>query len=373
MTITIGLLETEPQLPGEIWRNCAELAKLSAGVGRRPALDDEIVFISARAEGLPTGSAHAVCAAWQELTDAGVLAIIGPATADNCIAVTERADAQCVPTVTISASSYAASAWAFNVSWGSGPEDAFRMADWLYALGLRRVGVVYDTMYHSAEFVDFLRLAAERLDLRILGEERISMRTSNSSTPSESQLTQANAALQNLRELNPDALAVLTTLSTAAVARARANLDWTVPVVCNITSGLGLNPKIAPLMRGWAGVSIFDESNDVARAFLNAYTARHGVPAHTAFALAAYDAARTLLEGIALAPILSRKGVHQGLERVKRLPSSMGANSTYISFGPWDHRGVKGRDSLCLRELDGAGDWRILGVSHAAQLWEDLP
>src|SRR5690606_529720 len=155
--------------------------------------------------------------------------------------------------------------------------------------------------YHSAEFVEYFQLAAARLGLRIVAQERISMRTGNAAAPSETQLTQASEALARIREANPEALAVLCTLSTAAVAHARAALKWNVPVVCNITSGLGLHPSMAPLMRGWAGVSIYDERNLRTLAFLRTYAERHGPPAHMAFALAAYDAARVLFEGISLA------------------------------------------------------------------------
>src|SRR5690606_742544 len=111
---------------------------------------------------------------------------------------------------------------------------------------------------------------------------------------------------------------------------------------------------------------IYDERNPRARAFLQHYTERFGPPAHLAFTLAAYDAARALFEGIALASILTRDGVRSGLERVKRLSATMGGEGAYISFGPWDHRGVKGRDALCLRELDGQGGWRLVDISPAS-------
>jgi hypothetical protein len=72
-------------------------------------------------------------------------------------------------------------------------------------------------------------------------------------------------------------------------------------------------------------------------------------------AIAVYDGSRALLEGVSLAPIMTTEGIRAGLERVKLLPASTGGPSSVLSFGPYDHRGFKGRDLSVLRRQVGKG------------------
>jgi len=46
---------------------------------------------------------------------------------------------------------------------------------------------------------------------------------------------------------------------------------------------------------------------------------------------------------------LTRAGIVEGLERVKRLPASSGRDGTTMGFGRWDHGALKG-PYLVLRE-----------------------
>jgi hypothetical protein len=69
--------------------------------------------------------------------------------------------------------------------------------------------------------------------------------------------------------------------------------------------------------------------------------------------VAGYDIGRLLGEAIARGDHLTRDGVRDGLERVKRLPASSGHDGTTMGFGQWDRGALKG-SYLVLREwLDG--------------------
>jgi hypothetical protein len=63
-----------------------------------------------------------------------------------------------------------------------------------------------------------------------------------------------------------------------------------------------------------------------------------------------YDGTRALLAGIAAARLLTPDGVVKGLETVTMHPATIGGPRTYISFGPYDRKGLKG-DWLTLRRV----------------------
>ena len=59
--------------------------------------------------------------------------------------------------------------------------------------------------------------------------------------------------------------------------------------------------------------------------------------------LAAYDMGRLVGEAVARAAHLTRAGVRDGLERVKRLPAASGMDGTTMGFANFDHGALKGR------------------------------
>src|SRR2546425_13294053 len=70
--------------------------------------------------------------------------------------------------------------------------------------------------------------------------------------------------------------------------------------------------------------------------------ARHGKRRdHTVTALS-YDTARLIAEGLARAPLLTPRGVKEGLEKVRLLPAVNGGPRTHMSLGPHDHKADKG-------------------------------
>ena len=169
--IRLGLLMAEPQLAPQRWRNVLEIALDDLAESGR--LRREVEFVEQHPEGLPNGSSAAVIEAFGELDRAGVVGILGPANGDNCISLQQQIDRGEVPTVGLCATMRFPSAWCFSVPWGSCPEDALLVASWVVRHGHRRLAVITDDLWHSAEYLDYLDLAADRHGLSIVHREQL--------------------------------------------------------------------------------------------------------------------------------------------------------------------------------------------------------
>lgn len=349
--VKLGLLMAEPQLGAERWARVADLAledQASDDRWQRP-----VELVKRGAMGLPNGSSDAVVRAHRALDDEGVLAVIGPANGDNCISIRPQADRRRVPTVGLCATIRFPSRWCFSVPWGSCPEDALLVASWVVRNGFRRMAVITDDLWHSAEYVDYLDLAAAREGLRVVHRERLPALVRDAAEAPEIQLALARDALDRSRDSRPDVLVHMGPLSLAAVATARSELGWDIPRIANNGFAAAQRPDRAPLFEGWVGTSCWHDDNELLASLLDRHRERFGEPAGADFAAALYDGMRVLLESLALAPILNREGVRAGLERVRGLPSAMGAPGNVLGFGPWDHRALKSASMMVLRRIDG--------------------
>jgi len=141
----------------------------------------------------------------------------------------------------------------------------------------------------------------------------------------------------------------MTSHGSIPFAQALQEVGWDIPRV--IAGGsFGAARAVPELFVGWVGTALWDpESNPRCRDFLARYDERFGPQRNEDMLIAVYDGARALLEGISLAPIMTREGVRQGMEKIKMLPATTGGPTSIISFGPYDHRGYSGRDLSILR------------------------
>ncbi|MFI6309667.1 ABC transporter substrate-binding protein [Nocardia fusca] len=335
----------------EAWTNCATLALDDANA--RHALDQPVEFVVRSVEGLPTGSQHNVVQAWKELEQEGVLAILGPSNADNGMSVQETANAGKVPTIVFGCSEHLSSEWTFSVPWGPAPEDSFVAMDWARRQGYRRVAVLWDTAWHADEWMEYGRYAAMRYGLQIIGDERIPALGADEAAE-QAIAEQAREGLDRLRDLNPDALVMMTSHSSGHWATALKELGWDVPRV--IAGGsFGAARLLPAAFEGWVGTALWDEeSNPRCADFLSRYEQRFGVRPHEDMSIAVFDGARALFEAMSLAPILTRAGLRTGLERVKFLPATAGGPDTVLSFAPYNHRGYHGAHVSILRRQANA-------------------
>jgi ABC-type branched-subunit amino acid transport system substrate-binding protein len=340
---------TESKIPATTLRRAADLA--IAEIYARDGLETAVEFIEIVAEGPPAGPIYNVERALRRLHEEGCIGVIGLANSDSCMAVADLIDELKLPALAAGSSAAYSSAYTFSVQWGSCPEEAFLMIDWLAQHGARRIGIVWDMLWHSGEWVHYMRLACRRWGLTIVSEERVpSPTTPHSTAPVERSLRLTRAALERMRDAKPDALALLPAMAAPAVVQCLADMKWSPPYVGNC--GFAVHRLAPELIQGVTFVSLYDEDNPTAARFMARYVEEFGAsPDVVHQALTHYDQARAFFEGLSLAPIWSREGLRQGLEQVKLLPSAQGARGTYINFSPWDHRGVKGASAMVLRQV----------------------
>lgn len=307
-----------------------------AGSGR---LDRPLELIVRHARGLPLGTAAAVERAFREIEAAGALALLGPAITDNGLVVRDLADEAALPCINWTGNERTRSEWMFHFQVGSLEEEPPLLASHLAERDLRSVAVVYDRSPVGSGYLSFFEEASEAI-----GIERVSVEA----VPPLAEDVAGTVA--RARERRPAALVYLGLgISARALGLAIAKERWQVPVVSNSALMFGhLHPEWAREWEGWVYVDIVADDNRTAaalRARRPDLFPRKGVATMT---VAAYDIGRLLGEGLARAVHLTRAGVKEGLERVKRLPAATGAEGTRMGFGRWDRAALKG-DYLVLR------------------------
>jgi ABC-type branched-subunit amino acid transport system substrate-binding protein len=339
----------------DIWHNCFQMAVDDAT--RSGTLLQPVEPVLENVNGLPWGSGEEVVAAWRRLEEAGVLAILGPSNADNCMSIRDTANRHEVPTFVFGCSHQLASYWTFSPSWGSAPVDAILALNWVASRGYRRVAILADTAWHGNEWIEYLNAGARRYGLSIVGTERIELYAQGQ----DPQLEDARRRVARLQESPADVLVMACSVAANAGAVAVHEAGWDIPRI-KAGSAFGGSPEWV----GWVGTALFDESNPTFVAWRKAYEANFGASPTGSLldmALSFTDGVRLLLEGIRLAPIHNRKGLHEGLEKTKLLAAAAGGPTTVAGFGPHDHRAYKGRDTSVLQRYVGphAGDFEFEG------------
>lgn len=307
----------------------------------------EIVF------GPPAGYISDVMKGYHRLCDRDVLAVIGPNHSDNNIAITPHAEARKVPIMTLGAMHSQVSEHVFNVGWGAVPEDGFIVASWLVQKGHRRVTLTYDAAAHCKQYAFWFRLACARNDITIIGERCVS------DVNDDAAWAEMRATAREHQALEPDAIVCFGTGASQIIwGKVVHELKWDVPRIMNGAFFQANYAYTYEFFEGWVGTGLWDDDNPtlakLRRDFKKAYPDL-GPPELGEVApeiLALYrDGMTALLEGVANAPILTPEGIRQGLELVRMLPAAIGGARNVISFGPNDHRGLKGMDLMVVRRL----------------------
>jgi ABC-type branched-subunit amino acid transport system substrate-binding protein len=312
-------------------------------------IDREVELCPIKAQGAPAGRIKNIFAAWQELKDMGCLAIMGPSISDACIEIGELVNAEKVPTITSGATAQAVGEWYFDISWGAIPEESYIIANWLVREGHKRVGVCWDTAYHSEEYLRHFRAAARRAGIEICGEYRINQLDVGAGRED------AQRAIKSLKRSDVDAIAVLSTGASAHhAAAAWQGSDWKPPIIMNDGWYISALPAVASTFEGIVGICGWDEENPIFAAAYRDFTEWAGAePQHPELFAVWFTLTSAVLEGIANAPILSVDGVRRGLESVTLSPSAIGGARAAVSWSPWSHRGLGGADVYVLRRIVG--------------------
>lgn len=306
-------------------------------------IDRPVEIVVEHGFGLPGGSAELVQAAWQRLADRGTLAIVGPGNTDNALAIMGKAEAHHLSTINWSGSEHSRGEYCFQYQVGSLPDEGPLIAAAVAAAGISRVAVIRDRSPIGEEYWQYFNEATGRHGLAVTSDQKIS--------PIAPDL---DAEVAFARGSQADGLVYLGFGGVLPVLwQAMARVRWRPPAFTN-TAGLHwyfMPADIRSLGAGWVYVDMYDERNPIQTSLLDRLEARHGVRPYGPIAPAMYDMATLLVGALRLAPVHTREGVKEGLERVHQLPAACGGAGTVMGFGPWERTALKGSDFLIFRTM----------------------
>ena len=312
------------------------------------ALEEGVVtraveLVVKEAIGLPRLEAKNTIDGYLELVREGVLCVIGPLITDNSLALAPIIDQAGVPAVTWTGTDRYHGEYCFNLGNGGLAEEAAMMAAWIRRQGHRTVGMIHELSPGGVEYASNFRYYAARAGLDVLIEAYTTQ------VPDD-----LEAVLRKVRDQRPDCLAYLGYgYPTILMGPMFERLAWDPPRI--MTSAFQFcyaKPEWMAALEGWHGIDQMCEENPRLRPMLDRFAARHGKRRdHTVTALS-YDTARLIAEGLARAPLLTPRGVKEGLEKVRLLPAVNGGPRTHMSLGPYDHKAYKG-DWLVIRRIEG--------------------
>jgi branched-chain amino acid transport system substrate-binding protein len=333
----VGILNDMSDAPPGPGRNIEEWLRLAVddltGQGR---IDREVEFVHAWGLGLPSGTAAAVERAFASLAEQDVLIIAGPAIGDDALVATPLADRYRIPTINWAGTERGRSDYMFHLQVGSHEDESIVLARHLAAIGVHRVGVVYDRSPIGRRYFFFLQEEADVLGLHVAATAGISPLAEDASA-------EAGAVL----DVGVDALVYLGLgLAAPAVAGALTGRQWEGLRAMNTAGMRGYSPEFGQTIDGWTYVDMHSDGNTTLAAFRQRLKLTPDSGAGPAYG---YDMGRLVAEGLARAPERTRDGVKDGLEQVKWLPAAEGYEGTTLGFGHHDRGALHGR-YLVLRQ-----------------------
>jgi branched-chain amino acid transport system substrate-binding protein len=344
VTIKIGILH---DFGGGDERD-ATLRRGMQSVIAQGRLEDDVEFVHAGGTGLavPGGTAQAVERGFAELDAAGVLAIVGPAITDNTFVAQPLCDRHGIVAINYAGAEASRSEWMFHFQLGSLEDEPAVLARHLARRGLTRLAVLHDTSYIGRRKAAFLDEACPVAGTSIIARAVVSPVVAD-----------VREEVRLLERVEPEALVYLGMWTPArAAAVAIEAIGWQVPVVANSALIYGYaDPEWRAGWENWVYCDTVADDNPVYAA-LRAESGDDPGPILAAF----HDIGRLLGEGIARAPVRTREGVKEGLERVKWLPAATGMAGTLMGFGCWERGALKG-DFLVPRMWSGGESvqWRM--------------
>jgi branched-chain amino acid transport system substrate-binding protein len=336
--IRIGFLFDFPQADGG--DHLEEAVRLGIDeVAEGGRLDRDVEFVRVEATGLPMGSEHAVVGGFRDLETAGCVAIIGPSISDNGLIVAPLGDAAELVSINYTGGERTRGHFGFHYQVGSLEEEPVVLAQRLAQRGLRRPAVVFDRSPVGRRYAECFEASTVSVGLEIAATVGVSPVADDVAEP-----------VARLRSVEPDALVYLGLgVASRAVAVALEQLRWAPPVVANSALMFGYaRPDWQDGWAGWEYLDVIADDNERRRALAG----RAPRVAAGPIGCAAVDIGRLLAEGLTRADHLTRAGLRDALERVKRLPATCGEPGTTLSFGHYDHGALHG-DYLVLRTWVG--------------------
>lgn len=355
----IGVLVDLPHFPGcaKLFVEGLEIAfedVAAQGIGDRP-----VELVVREYEAQPWKSGHANIRFYRELVEEHeVLAVAGPMSTDNSLALLPELDRLRVPSISISGTQEYAGDYAFSLPNGGMADEPAVLAAWLRSESLRRVAVIHESPSQiGEEYMVHFRRAARLNGLEISAVETASPVAGDDVV---------EAALRKLHASEPEALVYLGL--GRLTPRLSAGLDrigWgPYKIMCTAFVGAAYSAERAKLYEGWVGLDQFDERNKVFQHLMKRYRERNDGELEwpTSVFTCGYDMGRALGLGLDRMRIATGESLRDALETVTRLPAATGAPGTIVSFGRRNHRGFHGADYLILRGVT-AGENHFVGTA----------
>jgi len=287
---------------------------------------------------------------YRELAEQGVLAVAGPMTTDNGLALLPELDRQQVSSISICGSQEYAGDFAFSLPNGGMADEAMVIASWLRHRGLTRFAILRETPSQIGyEYTAHMYLAAEALELEIALDQGINVGASEA---------EIDAAIARLKESAPDAVVYLGLgrfeggMEKITIAFERSG--WNPPrFMCASFVRAAYSEQRARAFTGWVGIDQIDEDNPLFARLVQAYEDRRGhtLANPTSVFSCGYDIGRCLAIALGRMRIATPVALRDALETITRLPSATGGRGTIISFSKRNHRGFHGPNYLILRSV----------------------
>jgi branched-chain amino acid transport system substrate-binding protein len=311
-------------------------------------IDRPVEIVHREVEGLPKGSIKAVIDAYGELVDEGCLIVFGPAITDNAVPTKEAIEERFrVPALSMTGTDEWLGEWTFSLPQGSMTDEPIFWADLIAEAGHQTVGALIERSLVGESYIRSFRKACAGKGIQIVAEEWI---------PQTAQDVEAEVTA--VRDAGPQAIVHCGFgFGVVFVSMVLDRLGWDPPRYMGTAfQNAWINPIMWQAILGWTGLDQYDEENQVGQAFLDRYERAYGRRPQYCVPVMNRDFATVLLHAFADAHPLTPRGVRDALERVRMIPAAGGAPGTYLSFGPYAHRGWMGAGYLVARQLDPDGE-----------------
>ena len=313
--------------------HCGSASTRSPRSGR---LDREIEFVEDHARGLPSGSEHDIKRAFAELDDEGAIAIVGPSISDNALIAAPLCDAARLPAINYSGGERTRSQWMFHYQVGSLEEEPPLLAARMVERGLRQRGRRVRPVARRPPLRRVLRSGARPARARGHRHREHLVAGRVRRRPAE----------RASGDGNPDVLVYLGLgVSSRAVAVARLELGWDVPVLANSALMFGYaRPDWRDGYAGWEYIdTVADDNRQRARAegalAARRRAARSAAPPTTSAACSARRSRRRTTSPGPASPT--------GSGARSSSPRRSGYDGTLMGFGTWSTPRSKATTSCC--------------------------
>ena len=195
------------------------------------------------------------------------VAIVGPSISDNALIAAPLCDAARLPAINYSGGERTRSQWMFHYQVGSLEEEPPLLAARMVERGLRSAAVVFDQSPVGRRYAECFEAARARLGLEVTGTASISSLAEN-----------ARRSARRASGPEPDVLVYFGLgVSSRAVAVARLELGWDVPVLANSALMFGYAwPDWRDGYAGWEYIDTVADDNRQRVALKRAFAARRG-------------------------------------------------------------------------------------------------